>query len=162
MRRADAELCRALLDSRAAAFALSPSFQTLEAFEHRFLGTGAHSFVLRGGDGAPLGFISFSLLPLRAASGARVVQAQLLGYATTTSTVVDDDLLAELLSGALREAKRLGVHVFNANRQAELTPRLLESLGFRQGDASSFICLDGGGSGGGRVAAEEVAWWPVL
>ena len=183
MRRADAEACRELLDKRAAAFALAPSFPTIEAFEHRFLGHGSHSFVLlpphrRGGRGGrsrppqqPLGFVSFSLLPLRApSSGARIVQAQLLGFAAASTAATDSahgedraDILPELLAGALREAHRMGVHVFNANRMAELTARLLEGLGFRQGDAATFICVDG--DGGGRRAwleAAEVAWLPVL
>ena len=193
MRRADAGACRQMLQRRAPGYALAPSFIDDASFEHRFLGEGAHSFVLhsrrrrspRDGPTLPMGFVSFTLLPLRAATGARVVQAQLLGYATrpeedataeeegTEERGEEEEALRQLLMGALREALAAGAHVFNANAMGDLTMEHLEALGFHRGDAQTFFCVDEmpsppwpsplpGGRGCRLLEARSVCWLPVL
>jgi ribosomal protein S18 acetylase RimI-like enzyme len=176
---ADADLvaCEDLLRRRAESFALAPALSTAQ-FRHRFLSGEARSIVLQqrsrrrwdqpirrlfgrrhaepdDGSAGVRGFISFTLVPLRAANGRCVNQAVLLGYALAPAAGGDElegeeeqeqqgrTCLHELMVGCMRAAKRAGAHVLNAHAIGELTPHLLESLGFGLGDAPACICLDG-------------------
>ena len=179
MRHSDADACHQFLLERSRRFELAPSF-TPEQFEHRFLGGGAFSFVLarrahhgrRPDETDVLGFVSFSLLPLRSSDGGRLVQAQLLGYAVaphladTADGALTEHALLLLLSGALRIAKARGAHVFNAHALAELTPDMLARLGFGRGDEASYVCIDGP-SGAQRdskrlIDPARACWLPLL
>ena len=114
-----------------------------------------------GGDGV-LGFIAFTLLPLRTTSGERIVQAQLLGYSLARRAPLEPTLL-RLVAAALRHARRVGAHVFNAHALAELaTGGRLDALGFGQGDATTSVCIDGIGGDGVALAPEAACWLPLL
>jgi GNAT superfamily N-acetyltransferase len=165
MRAADVDEGRSLLDERSERFSLAPRLSVAQ-FRHRFLGGIARSYVLREPRGRLLGFVSFALLPLRAASGERLVQAQLLGLAITPDADVDA-AVSLLLERAMRAARGMGAHVFNAHGLAELTAPRLARLGFERGDGVTFVHL---ASAGGdercvldRVLPQEaVCWVPGL
>ena len=174
MRQSDAKSCHQMLRDRSSHFAVAPEF-TAEQFRHRFLGSGAASFVLAGKQrGEPLlGFASFTILPLRTATGQRLLQAQLLGFALAPSLAAADDALRDaalvtLLDGMLRRARAHGAHVFNALALAELTPALLQQLGFGRGDEASYVCLDAAGGPALSIAKHapldpaDACWLPVL
>jgi GNAT superfamily N-acetyltransferase len=123
-------------------------------------GTGA------GGGGPLLGFISFTLLPLRSASGKRLVQAQLLGLALMPGAPTEETL-ERLVDGALRTARREGAAVFNALAVGDLSPARLAALGFVQGDGETFVHVEHSSA---VDAADEpqtidpsaVSWTPML
>eukprot|EP00966_Prymnesium_polylepis_P240104 5552286-Prymnesium_polylepis.1 len=153
MCRADCRDCHELLRARDSPLELTRSYSPAH-FRQRFLGHGArsgatHSFVVPTSDGdgggAVVGFVSFALVPLRTPQG-RVVQAQLLecvaGGGGRGADDVSGALLRDLLAAALREARSCGAHVFNALALGELTPALLESLGFARGDADTFVNVE--------------------
>jgi ribosomal protein S18 acetylase RimI-like enzyme len=170
MRAADALECVELARSRARDFELASALSEPQ-FRHRFLGGGvARSYVLREAEGGGLvGFVAFALLPLRAASGDHLVQAQLLTLTVSPTLppgAAREAAVAALLGGALDAARGLRAHVFNALALAELTPRLLASLGFGRGDGDVYVHAEGVAEGladGGRTLdASEVAWIPAL
>lgn len=119
-----------------------------------------------GGGGPLLGFISFTLLPLRSASGKRLVQAQLLGLALTPGAPTEETL-ERLVDGALRTARREGAAVFNALAVGDLSPARLAALGFVQGDGETFVHVEHSSA---VDAADEpqtidpsaVSWTPML
>jgi GNAT superfamily N-acetyltransferase len=119
-----------------------------------------------GGGGPLLGFISFTLLPLRSASGKRLVQAQLLGLALTPGAPTEETL-ERLVDGALRTARREGAAVFNALAVGDFSPARLAALGFVQGDGETFVHVEHSSA---VDAADEpqtidpsaVSWTPML
>ena len=75
-----------------------------------------------------------------------------------------------LMHGLLRRARAKGAHVFNAHSLAELSPTVLELLGFGKGDEATHVCLvdtspRGGGRpmGGGKMLdPAKACWLPLL
>ena len=122
-----------------------------------------------GGGGPLLGFISFTLLPLRSASGKRLVQAQLLGLALTPGAPTEETL-ERLVDGALRTARGEGAAVFNALAVGDLSPARLAALGFVQGDGETFVHVEHSGAVDAADAPREpqtidpsaVSWTPML
>ena len=188
----DAPACHRLLSAYSSRFTLAPHL-SIEHVRHRFLGRAAHSRALICA-GSLVGFGTFVLVPLRTREGKRLIQAQLIGlflapslgqHASSPSSQHDsssstrsaaaplaawrEPAVLLLLHGLLRHARSLGAHVFNAHALAELTPELLERLGFASGDEATYVCLmdttRGGGVpiGGGRMLdPAEASWLPLL
>ena len=139
--------------------------------------------------GAIIGFVGFTLLPLRTASrrrpGRRIVQAQLLGIAiapgarreppTSPDAISPDatspDAISLLLGGALHAARRDGAAVFNALAVGDLSPRRLAALGFSRGDGITFVHLESDdgrlverllGGGPRMIEPARASWTPLL
>lgn len=72
----------------------------------------------------------------------------------------------QLLAAALELARKSGAHVFNALELGELTPELLEGLGFGEGDGKTHVSVersDGALEEWRRdLSPKRVSWLPLV
>ncbi|KAL3921483.1 MAG: hypothetical protein SGPRY_004888 [Prymnesium sp.] len=171
MKRTDCERCLDLMRRQDEGLLLSHSF-SLDLFCHRFVDDGAecaatHSFVATRSapsGGEVMGFVSFTLVPLITKHGT-LLQAQLLGVAAEGMCASSSRqlMLQGLLTAALHEACTCGAHVLNTLTLAEISPELLEPLGFARGDADTYICIEAGviDAPAKELLPSQVGWLPT-